>query len=323
MVAFVPASGRAREVVDELVSENAFLRMQLLDTRRALQAAQASIAALQLSNEGTRLAQRPLSAAAFGQLLGASQVGAAAARAESGMHFHSPVIQHFHFPTAAPLDELVASAASGAPPAAGDASSTTAGAPPAAGGAPLSSGGARPGPGSGGGRWLRLGPTACANLKNRDKKGRSDPFIRVRPAAGGAGKVESARKDDELNPRWEEVLTLELLSDEASVLIEVWDWDHKGNDALGFIELPILARPSGGPETFKLRGNSQEVTPGVSTITLTWRTDGTVAGPAPSGSAARTASIGEAASVAPLPSAVRTSRAAQPRAGPQPPPAKQ
>lgn len=118
-------------------------------------------------------------------------------------------------------------------------------------------------------RTLVLGPIRCEQLKNRDAKGRSDPFVRARAAAAGGAVVESARKDNTLSPAWEEPLRLGLREGDDVVLVELWDWDTTGAESLGAVELNVRERPGGGPERFALRGNAQEVGPH-SAVTLTW-----------------------------------------------------
>jgi hypothetical protein len=88
---------------------------------------------------------------------------------------------------------------------------------------------------------------------------------------------------------WPEPLSLALAADERAVVVEVWDHDAKGSEALGHVELDLRARPSGGPEAFKLQGNAAEVNAD-STITLTWAvtSDGGAGGaPAAGGQAKR------------------------------------
>mmetsp|Transcript_23865 Transcript_23865/g.74289 ORF Transcript_23865/g.74289 Transcript_23865/m.74289 type:complete len:528 (-) Transcript_23865:231-1814(-) len=116
---------------------------------------------------------------------------------------------------------------------------------------------------------FKLGPVACKELKNRDVKGRSDPFLRVRGASPSSAHVESSRKDNDLNPKWENVLEVELPAGEEAVLVEVWDWDKGGAESLGHVEVPIATRPKGDAVNMQLSGNPQEVTP-QSSIQLTW-----------------------------------------------------
>lgn len=206
-LAFRPASsaaGRTREAFEALREENRYLSNQLLDARRALQQAHERIATLKAAHE-QRLAPAVLSPAEFALAIERSQTAMAlpgplsrqGPSAMSGVthHYHGPV--HFHIHTS------TRSAAGGA---------LDAGAPPRAPGA-----------------TLRIGPVSCACLKNRDKKGRSDPFVRVRgaSAAGAKCSAEFARKDDELHPSWEGEVTLDLPAGEEAAIVEVWDHDTK------------------------------------------------------------------------------------------------
>jgi hypothetical protein len=148
-------------------------------------------------------------------------------------------------------------------------------------------------PGHGLVRVVTVGPISCAHLKNRDAKGASDPFVRVRAAfqappsqqRGTPSRVlvaETEPKQNELNPQWPDA-RLELrwpaTDGQAAevLLVEVWDHDRDGSEALGYIELPIGTRPRGERVWFKLRGNEQEVLRDRSAITLSWRCEDVLA----------------------------------------------
>jgi hypothetical protein len=304
LIAFVPASSsasRSREVFDALREENRFLANQLLETRRTLEDAHAQLTSERAQHAaelraargggvglGGRATAGPLSPSDFALVMSQSQLGAAAAvggERTSVHHYHGPV--HFHLHTA---------------PQPSHGSSAFPGGGAIQGGAQTLGGGAFPGGGqaasaatSGAGGTLRIGPIACAALKNRDTKGRSDPFVRVVAASDQSARAESARKDDTLDPHWPSQLSLALPADEGCVIIEVWDYDHKGPaESLGRVRLDVRARPQGGPETFRLQGSAAEVGP-ASTITLSWALD---APAQPRGASA----LGEKVVVASLPS---------------------
>ncbi|KAG8459473.1 hypothetical protein KFE25_012808 [Diacronema lutheri] len=305
---------------DALREENAFLATELLHARRALQGAHAEMAALKLAYE-ERLSPPVLTLAELKTALERSQqlgAGGAAWRAQTAAgsassagaagaaggthHYHGPVHFHFHAESFDGLLSSTAPAHHAAPaPAHTDAHALGAHATGLKATA------------------LVVGPISCARLKNRDRKGRSDPFVRVRAAsrgAGGAGaaaSVETARKDDTLDPAWDETLRLELPVGAERVLVEVWDWDTRSNEALGHVELSLADRPSGRAETFKLVGNAQEVDAN-STITLSWEWERKPAGArAPATPAQRrAASIAEPGALRALPSAAHGAHAGAP-----------
>jgi len=116
------------------------------------------------------------------------------------------------------------------------------------------------------GKLLTVKALACTDLKNRDKKGKSDPFVRIVAIPSGL-QVEVARKDDTLNPTWEDLPALAVLNSDTAIRLEVWDWDRDGNDSMGHAEVRLDAEEGSG--RFALDGNASEVEK-ESAITFAW-----------------------------------------------------
>ncbi|XP_049619998.1 rasGAP-activating-like protein 1 isoform X2 [Syngnathus scovelli] len=88
---------------------------------------------------------------------------------------------------------------------------------------------------------LRCGVIEARDLAPRDSSGTSDPFARVIYSSHSA---ETSIIKKTRFPHWGETLELDLdpqeLSEEGTVIVEVWDWDMVGkNDFLGKVEIPF------------------------------------------------------------------------------------
>ncbi|XP_067377393.1 rasGAP-activating-like protein 1 isoform X2 [Channa argus] len=88
---------------------------------------------------------------------------------------------------------------------------------------------------------LRCQVTEARDLAPRDISGTSDPFARV---IFNNHSAETSIIKKTRFPHWGETLELELdpeeLSEEGTVILEVWDWDMVGkNDFLGKVEIPF------------------------------------------------------------------------------------
>ncbi|KAM9823372.1 rasGAP-activating-like protein 1 [Syngnathus typhle] len=88
---------------------------------------------------------------------------------------------------------------------------------------------------------LQCGVIEARDLAPRDISGTSDPFARVIYSSHSA---ETSIIKKTRFPHWGETLELDLdpqeLSEEGTVIVEVWDWDMVGkNDFLGKVEIPF------------------------------------------------------------------------------------
>ena len=61
-------------------------------------------------------------------------------------------------------------------------------------------------------------------------KASSDPYVKF---SCGGREAKSSTKKKTLNPAWDEALSLEVLSSEAELLVEVYDADLLGSDYIG------------------------------------------------------------------------------------------
>eukprot|EP00667_Euglena_gracilis_P010120 EG_transcript_10292 len=84
-------------------------------------------------------------------------------------------------------------------------------------------------------RTLFITVVDAVDLKNADRKGKSDPYVVVQ--VGGTTKQTSVKKND-LSPTWDERFVFDI-SHETVIQLEVRDKDTFGSDAIGAGLLPI------------------------------------------------------------------------------------
>ena len=83
---------------------------------------------------------------------------------------------------------------------------------------------------------LRLHFQSASDLKNVETMGKSDPYVRV--LLSGIQKGKTLRIENELNPKWDEVMYIPMHSPRERLILEVMDYQNIGKDrSLGLTEL--------------------------------------------------------------------------------------
>ena len=83
---------------------------------------------------------------------------------------------------------------------------------------------------------LRLHFQSATDLKNVETMGKSDPYVRV--LLSGIEKGKTIRRENELNPVWDEVMYIPMHSPRERLIVEVMDYQNIGKDrSLGLTEL--------------------------------------------------------------------------------------
>merc|ERR1719330_1484952 len=93
----------------------------------------------------------------------------------------------------------------------------------------------------------------CKGLQNKDFMGKSDPYVKVTlrdQAKKTLGEMQTATKNDELDPEWEdENFSFSLGSAknlEGSILFKVMDSDWGPDTELGEADVPVALIPISG-----------------------------------------------------------------------------
>lgn len=101
---------------------------------------------------------------------------------------------------------------------------------------------------------ITIKAVAGRNLAPKDSTGKSDPFLKIKTQSNPKNKVKTTIKKQDLNPVWNEELTLPVKDFSKDVLsVTCWDWDKFArNDFMGEFSVPLSSIKGTKDEWFKL-----------------------------------------------------------------------